>query len=145
MNKSRVFSAAIAAAIVITFAASTAHSQGGPNVGRRPRMYNPASEITVKGKVQAVAQTQGTRAGGVVVGLVTETETFQVILAPEWFLDEKNFKPSKGDELQVTGSKARHQGHAIIIARKVSMQGKEVILRNPKGIPEWFGKTPPKS
>ena len=95
--------------------------------------------------IDAVKQTQGSRTGGVIVGLITQTETFQVMLGPEWFLEQKNFKPSKGDELQVTGSKARHQGHAIIIARKVSIQGKEVILRNPKGIPEWFGKTPPKS
>ena len=147
MNRSRILGAAITIAVVIVFMAGAASAQWGPgaNAGRRPRMYNPAREITVTGKVGAVAHTQGTRTGGVILSLITESEMFQVILGPEWFLDEKNFKPSKGDQLQVTGSKARHQGHAIIIARKVTLQGKETILRNPKGVPEWLGKTPPKS
>jgi len=139
MNTPRIFRAALIVAVVIACASPQAHSQAGLN--KRGRMYNPANEITVKGKVEKVTRIQGQRGSGVHVTLKTESDTFEVILAPASFLTEKNFKIAEGDELEVTGAKMKHQGHAAIIARRIAMGGRDLVLRNPKGIPEWLGKS----
>lgn len=141
MNVPRTFGAFLMIAAVIACASPEAYSQVGSGLSRRSRMYNPAREVTVKGKVEKVTEIEGQRASGSVhVTLKTESETFEVILGPSWFLDEKHFKPVKGDELEVTGSKIKHQGQSTIIARRISMKGKDLMLRNPKGFPEWLGK-----
>jgi len=143
MNSSHTFRVALIVAAAIAFVFPAAYSQTGSGIGKRTRMYSPAREITVKGRVKHVTQVQGQRAsGGIHLTLDAESGTFEVVLGPSWFLDQKNFKPVEGGELEVTGARIKHQGHAVIIARKVSMNGRQLILRNPKGIPEWMGKGP---
>ena len=143
MKTLRIAGAGLIVAAVIACPLPRAYAQTGSSVGKRARMYNPATEITVKGKILKVTQLQGQRAsGGVHLTLKAESGTFEVILGPSWFLDEKNFKPIEGNELEVTGAKLKHQGQDIIIARWARTGGKDLTLRNPKGIPEWFGKQP---
>jgi len=143
MNVLHTFTVALIVAAAIACAFPVAYAQSGSGIGKRSRMYNPAREITVKGRVQHVTHVQGQRAsGGVHLTLSAESGTFEVILGPSWFLDQKNFKPVEGDELEVTGAKIKHQGQDAIIARRVGMDGRELTLRNPKGIPEWSGKGP---
>ena len=141
MKALRIVGAGLILAAVVTCALPRAYAQTGSSVGKRTRMYNPATEITVKGKVLHVTQVQGQRAsGGVHLTLKAESGTFEVILGPSWFLDEKNFKPVEGNELEVTGAKLKHRGRDINIAHWARTGGKDLTLRNPKGIPEWFGK-----
>ncbi len=140
MNAPHIFRAVLIVAAMIACPSSIGYAQRGL-LGRGSRMYNPGTEISVKGRVQHVTQVQGqSGSGGTHLTLRAESGTFEVLLGPSWFLNEKNFKPVEGDEFEVIGSKVKLQGQDAIIARKVRMDGRELTLRNPKGIPEWSGK-----
>ena len=57
------------------------------------------------------------------------------------YLDDgrKKFMISKGDRLEIVGSKTQSQGHHALIARQVTKGDEKLILRNAQGIPEWSG------
>jgi len=140
MRTAGILRSALVVAAVIALTLPSAYGQAG----KRMRMYNPSSEITVKGKVEKVTRLEGKRAtGGVHVTLKTDPVTYEVIIGPEWFLKQNNFRLSDGDQLEVTGAKFKHQGRYAILARRITANGKDLLLRNPNGIPQWLGKTPP--
>jgi hypothetical protein len=86
---------------------------GGP--GRRgQRMYDPATEVTVAGKVEGVREVPSRRSGGV--------------------------KLQKGDDVEVTGSRFGSGDDAPIIARMVKKGGEVLTLRDASGTPAWAGR-----
>jgi hypothetical protein len=60
-----------------------------------------------------------------------------VYLAPARFLDESGFEPTKGREVQVTGSIHEGDGRLVIIARSIEADGVTIALRDESGRPEW--------
>jgi hypothetical protein len=72
----------------------------------RPR-YNPATEITVKGTVQEVREIARGAWTGTHAILKTDQGTFDVHLGPSDFLASKQMSLSKGDQIEVTGSKVK--------------------------------------
>jgi hypothetical protein len=139
MNR-RVFGIMVMVAAMIAGTVPVAYSQMGMGRGRGGRFYNPATETTVKGTVEEVKTMRGRRGwGGTHLDLKTESGTFDVHLGPSAFIAGKNFKFAKGDQIEVTGSKVKFDGHDEIIAREVKMDGKVLTLRNAQGIPEWSG------
>lgn len=114
------------------------YAQQGPGPGQRSRMYDPSTETTVKGTVEAVNTITGRHGwNGTHLTLKAKDKTIDVHLGPASFLKEKGFTFAKGDQVQVTGSKAEYGGSATIIAREVKKNGKTLVLRNAHGIPEW--------
>jgi DNA/RNA endonuclease YhcR with UshA esterase domain len=104
------------------------------------RHYNPTTEITVKGSVDDVRQvTRGQGWGGTHLTLKTDKGTLDVHLGPSRFLESKKFTISKGDQVEVIGSKVQYQGHDALIAREITKGDQKLILRNAEGIPEWSG------
>lgn len=139
MNLRRNFQALLIIVIAMAFAAPAAYSQGWGR-GRRARIYNPATETTVRGTVANVKTTTGQRGwAGIHLDLKTLSGTFDVHVGPSAFLAAKHFTFAKGDRIQVTGSKVTLQGHEAIIAREIKKDGKVLTLRNAQGIPEWAG------
>jgi len=113
----------------------------GMDPGRANRMYNPATEVTLKGVVEEVKTISGPWGwGGTHLTLKTESGTFDVHLGPSTYLKEKGFKFVKGKQLEVTGSKVKYQNQEATIAREVKMGGKTLTLRNAQGVPEWAGR-----
>ncbi len=108
--------------------------------GRGNRIYNPATETTIKGTVEDVKTFSG-RCGwaGTHVTLKADSGTFDVHLGPSAYLQKENFKFAKGDQIEVTGSKVNFQGQEAIIAREVKLGGKVLTLRNAQGFPVWAG------
>jgi|SRR5579864_716 len=103
-------------------------------------IYNPATEITVKGSVEAVnQQTSAQGWGGTHIILKTEKETFDVHVGPSWFLTEHNFSLAKGDQIEVTGSKVTIGDTDALVAREIKKGEKSVTLRNAQGVPAWSG------
>lgn len=140
MKPPRILGILLIVASVIVCTVPIAHSQMGMGRGRGGRLYNPATETTVKGTVDEVETITGRRGlGGTHLTLKAESGTFDVHLGPSAFLTEKNFKFAKGDQVEVTGSKVTYQGHDAIVAREVKMGGKVLTLRDAQGIPEWSG------
>jgi len=115
-----------------------AYAQQQPGPRQRTRMYNPASETTVRGTVEEVKTVAGRHGwNGTHLTLKTEDKTTDVHLGPASFLKEKGFSFTKGDQIEVTGAKAELGGSEAIIAREVKKGNKTLTLRDTQGIPEW--------
>jgi hypothetical protein len=60
-----------------------------------------------------------------------------VILGPSSFISSRGFLFSKGDEVEVTGSRVKTRRGDSLIAREVIKAGKILTLRDKTGVPEW--------
>ncbi len=109
----------------------------GSGVKRLPR-YNHATEMTVTGTVEEVQQhTRNSGWGGTHLTMKTKDGMLDVHLGPSRFLAEKQFTFSKGDSLEVTGSKIPYDGGEALVAREVKKGDKTLTLRDASGIPLW--------
>jgi hypothetical protein len=107
------------------------HPKSSPN-------YNTATEITVKGTVEAVNQQTSPKGwGGTHIILKTEKETFDVHVGPSWYLTQNNFSFAKGDQIEVTGSKVKFGNTDAVLAREIKKGDKSLTLRNAQGVPAW--------
>ena len=66
-------------------------------------------------------------------------ETIEVFLGPSKFITSRGFSFAQGDLLNVTGSRVTTNGADHIIARKVTVDGKTLILRDELGRPKGAG------
>jgi hypothetical protein len=101
-------------------------------------LYNPATESTVKGTVEAVNQVTGRRGwGGTHLQLKTESETLDVHVGPSWFLSQNKMAFAKGDQIEVTGSKVKFANTDALLAREITKGEQKLTLRNERGFPVW--------
>ncbi len=105
------------------------------------RMYDPQTVETVKGTIESVQKFTPMHGmySGIHLMVKTEKETISVHLGPEWYIERQDMKFSKGDSVQVTGSRLTFDGKPAIIAQEVKKDGGTLVLRNKAGIPEWAG------
>ena len=103
------------------------------------RMYDPASETTLKGTVEAVTQQARGQMMGTHLTIKTAEETREVMLGPAQFITSKGFAFVKGDAIEVTGSRITMGAIEFVIAREVVKDGKTLTLRNKTGTPQWAG------
>ena len=116
----------------------SAQSQGSAVGGQSARNYNPATETTVKGTVEDVMQTAGRHGwSGIHLSLKTDQGTYDVHVGPTSYVSSQQFTLSKGDSLEVTGSKTQMNGKDVLIARQITKEGKTLTLRDEQGIPKW--------
>ena len=107
---------------------------------RTAPMYDSATEITVKGTVEAINQLKGARGwAGTHLQLKTEKETLDVHVGPSWFLTKNGMTFSKGDQVEVVGSKVKFGETDALLAREITKGDKKLVLRNEKGFPLWSG------
>ncbi len=130
-------------AIICLAAVPLLQAQRGKGTGR---MYNPATEATIKGSIESVdqgAQGMMMKMGmgmGTHITVKTAEGDKQVMLGPTQFLSGKGFTFAKGDQVEVTGSKVTMGGNEYLIAREVVKDGKTLTLRDKNGKPEWSGR-----
>ena len=114
------------------------------NSGRTPPMYDPTTDTTVSGVVEEVQEISGTRGWhGIHLQLKTADEVLDVHVGPSWFLAQKKFEISKGDQVEVTGSKLRLDNVDTLIARAIKKGDSELTLRYRQGIPAWSRRQRP--
>lgn len=131
-----VFTAALLA-FYIALPSLAQMRRGGPGP---TRMYNPATEVTLKGSVEAVNQVTGPRGwGGTHLSLKTDKETIDVHVGPSWFLAQHKMSFAKGDQVEVTGSRVKFGGQDALIAREIKKGSETFTLRDVRGIPAWSG------
>ena len=125
---------------VLTLGAASALAQRGMGQGAG-RMYDTATETTVKGTVEEVKQISGQRGGpgGTHLIVKTDKETLEVHLGPTTFLEKEKFTFAKGDQIEVTGSKVKIGAADALLAREVKKGDKTLTLRNAQGVPVWSG------
>ncbi len=129
-------SAAVMLASIL--ALPVAYAQMGPGPGSRARMYNPATETTLSGTVEEVKDVAGRHGWhGIHLTLKTADKTTDIHLGPAAFLKERGCEFTKGDQVEVTGSKVSYHGSEAIIAREVKKGGQTLVLRDAQGIPAW--------
>ena len=109
-----------------------------PGGARGVPMYNPATEVTLKGTVEAVNQMTGRRGwGGTHLQLKTDSETLDVHVGPSWFLSQNKMSFAKGDAVEVTGSKVVFANGDSLLAREIKKGDQKLRLRNETGFPVW--------
>src|SRR5690348_6702706 len=87
--------------VMVSYAQMPRGPKGAP-------LYNPATEITVTGTIEAANQITGRQGwGGTHLQLKTESETLDVHVGPSWFLSQNKVTFAKGDQIEVTGSKVK--------------------------------------
>jgi DNA/RNA endonuclease YhcR with UshA esterase domain len=126
----------VALAALVSMPAAAQEGARGPKGSPR---YDPKTEVTVKGTVEAVKDSAG-RSGGATgrhLTLKTEDETFDVRLGPTDYWKKNGFELAEGDSIEVTGSKVKMNNKDVLIAREVKKGDKTVTLRNAEGVPAW--------
>lgn len=115
-------------------------SAQGPGPPKGMRMYNPATETTLKGTIVAVTKEARGRMMGTHLTVKTAEGAREVMLGPTQFIEGKHFTFAKDDSIEVTGSKVTMGGSEYVVAREVVKDGKTLTLRDKSGTPEWAGK-----
>ena len=115
-------------------------SAQGPGPRKGTRMYNPATEATLNGTIEAVTEGARGQMMGMHLRVKTPDGAREVMLGPSQFIASKHFSFAQGDSVEVTGSKVTMGGSEYVIAREVVKDGKTLTLRDKAGTPEWAGK-----
>ena len=101
------------------------------------RLYNPNTEITVKGTVEKVTEIGRQGWTGTHLTLRTDEQTYDVHVGPSAYVAKSGFTFSAGNQIEVTGSKLKFGGADAIVAREIKKDGKVLTLRDRQGIPRW--------
>ena len=124
---------AVASLLPSAFARS---SQAGANVPK----YNPSTEAVFKGTVEDVHDRQCPVSGGLGAHIVLrqiDGTTIEVHLAPSKFVKDYELVFSKGDQIEVTGSKVNFENVETIFAREVKRGNDVFVFREKDGTPVW--------
>ena len=102
--------------------------------------YDVAKEVTIKGVVQEVKDFQCPVSRGMGAHLVVKTDKglVTVHLALSKFLSDYGFSFAKGDEVEVTGVRAKvGDDENAILARKIERGNQTLTFRDKTGKPLW--------
>ena len=44
---------------------------------------------------------------------------------------------AKGEELKIIGAKVNKDGNALVLAREITQNGNEFVVRDKQGVPVW--------
>jgi hypothetical protein len=122
--------------VVLIFAGGQpAHSQSST-----PK-YDATTETKMKGTVEDLkVPEKGHEKEIVHLVMKNGGETVDIYLCPKSFIDDMGVTFSKGDEIAFTGSKVKHDGADMVLAREVIKGQDTLVLRDDKGKPVWnFG------
>ena len=109
----------------------------GQTPGAVPK-YNPSIEAVFKGIVVDVVDRQCPVSGGMGSHVVLKLEdgsTIEVHLASTKFVKSYDLVFSKGDKIEVTGSKVKFEGVDTIFAREVKRGEDTFVFREKDGKP----------
>jgi hypothetical protein len=103
------------------------------------RYYDPAKEITVQGTVQEVLPAQHGASAGIHLRVKWPDGILDVRIGPAWFVQQKQFTFSAGDQVEVTGVPTATNTGEALVARTVKKGGSLLVLRDTNGFPLWSG------
>jgi len=124
----------VKSAVVVLSAA--VYLVGQPVQGTTSPKYDPQTETKMTSTVDEVRLPSSPK--DIVHLLVkTGTDTVDVYLCPKSFLEDMGVTFAKGDQIVVTGSKAKQGDADLILAREVVKGTDTLVLRDAKGKPVW--------
>ena len=102
------------------------------------RLYNPATETVLHGRVTAVNTVTGRRGwNGVHLAVQAAEGKYDVHVGPSGYVTQQGFRFAEGDQVEIVGSKVELNGTVAVIAREVRKGDKVLSLRDKQGIPLW--------
>jgi len=123
-------------AVGILLASSVAWAQAPANAPK----YDVANEVTIKGVIDEVKDFQCPVSGGMGAHLVVKTDKglVTVHLALSKFMSEYGLSLAKGDEVVITGVRAKvGDDDNAILARKIERGNQTFVFRDKEGKPLW--------
>jgi hypothetical protein len=102
--------------------------------------YDVSKEAKIKGTIEDVKEmTMAKGEAGVHLMVKTSTETLEVRLCPSGYLKDFEITFSKGQVVEVIGSRIKVEGKDVdvILAREVVQGNNTVTLRDKTGVPVW--------
>ena len=117
--------------------AGTVFAQG---MGQRRQFYDPSTVKTIIGTIASV-DSQTTPRGDIYMERLSVQDSSgidSVMVGPTNYLDSQNISFSKGDSIQVTGSKVTFRDNQFLIAGQIIVKGKTITLRDDSGRPVWM-------
>lgn len=109
---------------------------------RHGRNYDPQTTETFSGEVtqiEHVKPSEAMRGRGVHLIVKTESQSVQVDLGPDWFIENQQIQIKLDDKVTVTGSRVTAGDQPVVIAREVRKDGEVLRLRDEIGRPVWAG------
>lgn len=105
------------------------------------RIYNPATVEMLMGEIVEIEKNVPIKgmATGIHLSVKTAKDTIAVHLGPEWFIERLDTQLTKGDTVQVKGSRVTFNGKPAVIAAEIKKGDQTILLRNEAGIPVWSG------
>jgi DNA/RNA endonuclease YhcR with UshA esterase domain len=129
---------ALIPALLLLVNSSAFAQQGGGGRSAQAPLYDPSTEITLKGSIEVVKQVSRSGAWtGTHLTLKADQGTFDVHVGPTTYLTKNQMTFAKGDNIEVTGAKVKYEGADAVLAREVKKGDKTLTLRNAAGIPQW--------
>jgi len=123
--------------LLLAIALPAAFAQKASDTPAMPK-YDVAKEVKIKGVIDEVKEmTMGKGEAGVHLMVKTATETIEVRLCPSGYLKDFEVAFSKGQQVEVTGSRIKVDEKDVILAREVVQGNNTVTLRDNKGAPVW--------
>jgi len=102
--------------------------------------YDATKEVTLKGVVTDVVDRTCPVSGGMGAHLMLKLgdgSSIEVHLAPTKFVKSYELVFSKGDQIEVIGSKVTFEDKETIFARQVTRGNDSFVFRDDKGKPVW--------
>jgi DNA/RNA endonuclease YhcR with UshA esterase domain len=102
--------------------------------------YDAATEVTLKGTVDEVRDRECPVSRGMgahIILRLSDDKTIEIHLASTRFVKSYDLVFSKGDKLEVTGSRVTFEGVETIFAREVKRGNDTFVFRDKEGNPVW--------
>ena len=102
--------------------------------------YNPSTVTTVRGRITGIDTHSKTTGMGNAVVLVIQTQEgeMQVVLAPEWYIENQKFELKENQYVTILGSQIEKDNKHFFIAAELGYNDQVLKLRDSKsGKPEW--------
>ena len=104
--------------------------------------YDLRAEMKTKGEIDEVnLRSVGARKDFTELILKLGEEKIDVYVCPKPFEEEMGISFTKGEQIAVTGSKVKHEGADVILARELVKGEDTLMFRDAKGAPVWDART----
>ena len=104
--------------------------------------YDLRAETKTKGVIDEVnLLSLGTRKDFMELIIKNGDDKIHIYVCPKPFEEEMGISFSKGDQITVTGSKAKYEGADVILARELVKGEDTLLFRDAKGTAVWDART----
>jgi hypothetical protein len=138
MKSMNVWRIILVVVVAFSFAVGQGYAQGRQGQRKGMPRYDASTEVTMKATVEKIESQIGKMGwNGTHLVVRFEGETLIVHVGPSHYLAQQGFAFAEGDQIEVTGSKVKFEGHDVLVAREIKKDGRLLTLRNRQGIPTW--------